>query len=173
MSPDGKFIVSGGGNDAVKVWDIVTGGEILSLPAGEFGVGSVAYSPDGKRIAAAGSEDNIIRIWDSATGVEVMNLRGPDFMISSITFSPNGTTIAVGSVSGISLIESNVPANGYEPRQTAQEARKIVGKLYAEHGSYSKVIDELNADKTLDEPVRKVALQIANSRKCEDAEKTE
>jgi tetratricopeptide (TPR) repeat protein len=33
------------------------------------------------------------------------------------------------------------------------------------------VIDKLQTDKALDEPVRKLALQIANSRKWEDAEK--
>jgi tetratricopeptide (TPR) repeat protein len=46
-----------------------------------------------------------------------------------------------------------------------------VDELYKETGFYSEVIDKLNADKTLAEPVRKVALQIANSRLWEDARK--
>lgn len=44
-------------------------------------------------------------------------------------------------------------------------------ELYKETGFYSKVIDKLNADKTLAEPVRKVALQIAQARLWEDARK--
>ena len=44
-------------------------------------------------------------------------------------------------------------------------------ELYKKHGSYHAVIDELQADKTLDEPTRTSALQIANSRKGQDAEK--
>jgi len=46
-----------------------------------------------------------------------------------------------------------------------------VDELYEKYGFYYEVIDKLNADKTLAEPVRKVALQIANARKWEDAEK--
>ena len=44
-------------------------------------------------------------------------------------------------------------------------------ELYEEYGFYSEVIEKLKADNTLDEPVRKVALQIANSRLWEDGGK--
>lgn len=44
-------------------------------------------------------------------------------------------------------------------------------ELYEEHGFYSEVIDKLKADETLDKSVRKIALQIANSRLWEDTEK--
>ena len=46
-------------------------------------------------------------------------------------------------------------------------------ELYNETGFHSEVIDRLKADKTLAEPVRKVALQIAKARLWEDEEKTE
>lgn len=42
-----------------------------------------------------------------------------------------------------------------------------------EHGFYSEVINELEADKRLDESVRDIALQIAHARQCEDEEKAE
>jgi hypothetical protein len=89
----------------------------------------------------------------------------------SARFSPDGKNIAIGDGNTIALLESAVPVGGYEPRRTAHAARKVVDKLYEEHGFYSEVIDKLKADKTLAEPVRKVALQIANSRLWEDAEK--
>jgi tetratricopeptide (TPR) repeat protein len=50
-------------------------------------------------------------------------------------------------------------------------AREIVDNLYEKYGLYYDVIDKLKADKTLDRSIIKVALQIANSRKCEDAER--
>jgi hypothetical protein len=50
-------------------------------------------------------------------------------------------------------------------------AKTIVDELYEEYGFYSQVIDKLKLDNTLDEAVRKVALQIANARLWEDAEK--
>jgi hypothetical protein len=60
---------------------------------------------------------------------------------------------------------------GHEPRKTYASARTIVDELYEKDGSYCNVIDKLKADKTLDEPVSKVALKIANSRKWQDAER--
>jgi len=46
-----------------------------------------------------------------------------------------------------------------------------VDKLYEEHGFYSEVMEKLATDNTLAEPVRQIALQIAGSRRWEDAEK--
>jgi len=91
---------------------------------------------------------------------------------SSIAFSPDGKTIAAGIYdNSIKLWESATPAGGYEPRWKLQAVRKVVDELYKEIGFYSEMIDKLNADKTLAEPVRKVALQIANSCLWEDARK--
>jgi WD40 repeat protein len=53
----------------------------------------VAYSPDGKLLASAGS-DKLIRLWDAATGAEVRQLTGHDGPVYSVAFSPDGRTLA-------------------------------------------------------------------------------
>jgi WD40 repeat protein len=64
FSTDGKRLASTWDN-TVKVWDAQTGRELLSLKApSSF---SVAYSPDGKRLASA-SGDNTVKVWDAQTG---------------------------------------------------------------------------------------------------------
>ncbi len=63
FSPDGKRIASGS-FEMVKVWDLATRKEILSLQ-GNTGYARVAFSPDGKRIASGGL-DQTVKVWDVA-----------------------------------------------------------------------------------------------------------
>ena len=48
---------------------------------------SVAYSPDGKFIAA-GAQDGTVAIWDVATGAVVSNLKGHHKPVRKVTFTP-------------------------------------------------------------------------------------
>ena len=57
---------------------------------------SVAWSPDGKRLAT-GSEDQTATMWDAATGKEVLTLRGHSHFVRSVAWSPDGQRLATGS----------------------------------------------------------------------------
>ena len=175
--PDGKRIISGSVDRTVKLWDAASGAELMTLRGHRNWIEPVAFSPDGKRIIS-GSGDNTINVWDSATGAELMTLHvdAP----SSIAFSPDGKTIAAGIYdydNNIQLWESTTPGGGYEPRWSAKAARKVVDELvdelYEETGFHSEVIDRLKADKTLAEPVREAALQIASARLWDAIQKLE
>jgi WD40 repeat protein len=61
------------------------------------GVESVAFSPDGKRIAS-GSYDNTIFVWDAETGEIVLGpLKGHTSTVISVAFSSDGKQIVSGS----------------------------------------------------------------------------
>ena len=62
FSPDGLRIASGSYDMTARVWNAVTGAEVICLRGHEFGVFSIAYSADGKRLAT-GSGDRTVRIW--------------------------------------------------------------------------------------------------------------
>ena len=55
-------------------------------------VTSVAFSPDGQRIASA-SQDGTTQVWDASTGQETLTLKGHTDNVSSVAFSPDGKRI--------------------------------------------------------------------------------
>src|SRR4029077_16660276 len=64
---------------------------LLAGGAGE--VRCVAFSPDGK-LLAAGNRYHTVRVWDVATKKEIKTLTGHMSDVWSIAFSPDGKTLA-------------------------------------------------------------------------------
>ncbi|KAI5117713.1 hypothetical protein M0805_006517 [Coniferiporia weirii] len=97
-SPDGRHIVSGSYDKALRIWDAQTGSPVGEPLTGHSDrVWSVAYSPDGRHIVS-GSEDKTLRIWDTQTGSPVGEpLTGHSGIVWSIAYSPNGRYIVSGS----------------------------------------------------------------------------
>ena len=60
FSPDGKRLASGHQGE-FKLWDALTGEEILTLRGHTQAIPSVVFSPDGHRLAS-GSHDGTIKV---------------------------------------------------------------------------------------------------------------
>ncbi|MFI5681803.1 NB-ARC domain-containing protein [Streptomyces cellulosae] len=99
-SADGR-LATGGDDGVTRVWD-VNAGTATELPGHTQGVRSVAWSADGR--LATGSGDGVTRVWDVA-GRRVLALFRVDGSASSCCWSHDGKILAVGSSSGLFLLD--------------------------------------------------------------------
>ncbi|MBY0524758.1 MAG: sigma-70 family RNA polymerase sigma factor [Gemmataceae bacterium] len=105
LSPDGKWLatvssgVSSGGqreDGLVRVYEVSGGKEVFTLAGSERGLLRVAFSPDGKQVAAGG-HDALVRVWDVASRKEIFAFSGHTRQIECLAFSPDGQRLASGS----------------------------------------------------------------------------
>ena len=95
FNPDGKTIVSCGGNN-IHLWDSDTNQLLETLIGHTESVNSVILSPDGETIASA-SDDGTIRLWNVNTREPLKTLMAHADSANSVVFSSDGETIASSS----------------------------------------------------------------------------
>ncbi|MDT5295174.1 MAG: hypothetical protein QOJ76_2054 [Acidobacteriota bacterium] len=100
---NGRLIAGGTADGRVKLWDVETGalkGVLQPRVAGETQceVGVLAFSPDGRTLAASCNLEFVIL--DIATEKVVHILRGHRERLSSVVFSPDGEVLATAAWDG-------------------------------------------------------------------------
>ena len=129
FSSDGKRVATSSWDSTVRVWTVADGSLFRELagPKGDIlkegaasrgdkgenvqtngGVLSVAFSPDGKRVAAGAAEPEgadrtvyTIWLWTVEDGAPERVLKGADNTVDSLAFSPDGQVLATnGSYQG-------------------------------------------------------------------------
>lgn len=99
LSPDLRWLATGGLDHRVLIWDLNTGSEKYVLTGHSGAVRSVTISPDGKTLASA-SEDHDVRLWNVDTGELIRVLSGHADWVVRVTFSADGKKLASASQDG-------------------------------------------------------------------------
>jgi WD40 repeat protein len=97
FSPDGKYVVAGGYNGYILVWDINNEKLIKKIYSpgtdlGSTGIDSITFSPDGKYVVT-GSRDKTIKLWDFKSWKHIKTFKGHSKFIKTVKFSPDGKYI--------------------------------------------------------------------------------
>jgi WD40 repeat protein len=103
LSPDRTRVAVGldteGGQYRIGILDASSGQERANWAAGLGQIGALAFSPDGRRLAAGG-EDRVIRIWDAATGKLLTECRGHTSKVLSLAFREDGLRLVTAAHDG-------------------------------------------------------------------------
>jgi WD40 repeat protein len=110
FSPSSQFLVSGGNDARVVVWDMRTRSAVGVLVGHSGPVLALGFTPDGRWLATGG-KDGVLRLWDVAARrvvAQAIAWRPPAAdprgdAINALAITPNGRWIVLGRENGLLL----------------------------------------------------------------------
>jgi WD40 repeat protein len=96
ISPDGKLLAIGQVDGRVAIHDLATGKHIEALTGGKEAIWAVAFSPDGRLIAAGGRERGIVYLGNVTGRTPLSALAAGRGSVGALAFAPDGKTLVAG-----------------------------------------------------------------------------
>jgi len=150
FSPDGSRIAMASGAAPGNVWvtDLATGDVRELMNPGSFGFTSIAWSPDG-RYLAAGGWDAAVPVWDARGRVHAV-LTGHKDGAHWIDWSPDSSSMVTGSDDGTAKVWGITDYGASELMTLAAEDGPISGVAFSGDGTQVMTGSETSAVKIWD-----------------------
>ena len=93
FSADNRFIAAATARGQIKLWDLQSGAQFMTLQGHTNWVRSIAITPDCQRIISAG-DDRDIRVWNVQLGECIRVMKGHIGRIRALSLSPDSRSVA-------------------------------------------------------------------------------
>jgi WD40 repeat protein len=130
FAPNGKILATAGRGSGAYLWDPVTGKEVRRLGPAVRDVTAVAFTRDGKTLAAGNAAT--IHLWQVEDGKALHAANGHLDGVTAVAFSPDGKQVASGSFDGTARLWD--AATGKHLRQLADHPAGVVSLAFAGKG---------------------------------------
>jgi RNA polymerase sigma factor (sigma-70 family) len=136
FSGDGRSLVVGSFDGPLRLWDVAKGEEIRQFESSR--VASVAFSSDGKLLAAAGTKG--IDLWEISTGKRLQHLSSntSEVHCRSVSFSPDGRFLASaeqeidkGKVEGAKEYDQTIRLWEVSTGKEVRQIQVFAGEVYS------------------------------------------
>lgn len=105
FTPDGKTIVTSNGYE-LRLWEVESGRPLTRIQPEIGGIGARAFSPDGARLAVAGSKGGVAVLeFPSGERIAFLECAETD-RPTSLAFSPDGSRLALGAQFSVTVWET-------------------------------------------------------------------
>src|SRR6266404_4697496 len=137
VSPDGRYVVSGGIDGRVMLWR-VEDEQVVAIGRHRDIVIQVAYSRDGKYYASS-AQDGTIQIWQAPSGKLVRAIRQTEPLSAQIAFLPSSQEIAI--VTATSVISIQRIVDGVESKHVSAGLSGVSRLAATENGMLAELLD--------------------------------
>ena len=142
FSPDGTRVLTAAYDNTARIWDALTGRQLVQLNGHTGPVRFAAFSRDGRKVVTA-SLDKTARVWDAGTGETTAVLAGHNDRVLGGAFSPDARLVVTASTDNTARVWN--ATTGAQLRLLGGHEGAVNSAVYSPNGRH---ILTASADKT-------------------------